>query len=259
MLDSVVPADGPDPFARDAFAASRRVLRELCADGACRLATPNVTRDLRRAVRSLERRPLSGRVVSPSGRRVRVSLDAPALWSVLLAGDLNPALRAELPGALRAMLRGDRTPILRLRRASDGLTGTAEPHGRPRGGLASGDPNDTLFVTTRCEETPFPWTRTAGTTTRLRQAVAAARRIPSAAFAPFGRLASLEAGLFELCAHWPARLGRAEARRPAARRADARAQRRDRPADVDRAGARRRRVDQRRTRRRRRHTPGTRC
>jgi pimeloyl-ACP methyl ester carboxylesterase len=144
----------------------------------------------------------------------------PELWDVLLAGDLNPALRAELPGALRAMLRRDRAPILRLLARAAGLTGTAGEEQAAlqsgeagavghaatlgRGGLQSGGVSEALFAATRCEETDFPWTRSAGASTRLRQARAAARRLPTAPFAPFGRSVALSAGLFDLCAHWPA-------------------------------------------------------
>ncbi len=213
VLDSVVPADGPDPFARAAFGATGRVLRELCAGGACTGATRDVTDDLRLAVRKLERRPLRGFVTSPREERLVMELDGPALWNVLLAGDLNPALRAELPGALRAMLRNDRTPILRLLARADGLTGTAadaaalrrEHSVRPTpGGIQSAeDLSETLFTATRCEETPFPWDRSAGAGSRLAAARAAAGRLPSAPFSPFGRSVAFTAGLFDLCANWP--------------------------------------------------------
>ena len=201
VLDSVVPADGPDPFARPAFEASGRVLRELCAGDACAAATSSVTRDLKRAVSSLQRRPLRGFVTSPRGARLVAELDVPDLWDILLAGDLNPALRAELPGALRAMLRRDRAPILRLLARAAGLTGTAG------GDDTSQSPatavSETLFTATRCEETSFPWTRGASARRKLAQALAAARRLPSAPFAPFGRGVALASGLFDLCAHWP--------------------------------------------------------
>ncbi len=192
VLDSVVPADGPDPFARAAFGAAGRVLRELCAGGACTAATSDVTLDLRRAVRQLQRRPLRGFVTSQRGTRLVVELDAPGLWGILLAGDLNPALRAELPGALRAMLRRDRAPILRLLARADGLTEGSGPA-----------ISETLFAATRCEETPFPWDRAADAGSRLAQARAAGGRLPTAPFAPFGRSVALSAGLFDLCARWP--------------------------------------------------------
>ncbi len=202
VLDSVVPLDGPDPFARRAFRATGRVLRELCAARACAKATGDVTRDLRRTVQKLERRRLRGSVTAPNGRRLRVQLDAAALWGVLLAGDLNPALRAELPGAMRAMLRGDRTPILRLAARADGLTGTAVARSE-RLQSPPQEFNETLFAATRCEETPFPWKRTSGPSTRRKQLSAAAKRVPRTSLHPFGRGVALASGVFDLCIAWP--------------------------------------------------------
>ena len=67
VLDSVVPLDGPDVWSRPSFAALPRVLRELCADGACRLATPNPNGDLRALVARLQRSELRGSVIGPTG------------------------------------------------------------------------------------------------------------------------------------------------------------------------------------------------
>ena len=156
-------------------------------------ATPNVTGDLRRAVRRLERRPLRGFVTSPRGRRVASRSTRPALWNVLLAGDLNPALRAELPGALRAMLRRDRTPILRLLARADGLTGTAGDRRAARPSQSAGcSPTTSARRCSRrraARRRAFPWDA------RRERAHAAApgawrprggcRRAP---FAPFGAL-----------------------------------------------------------------------
>ena len=203
---------------------SRRVLRELCAGGACRRATPSV--DGRPAPRRAQpRAPAAARARHLAARRRRVASRStrPALWDVLLAGDLNPALRAELPGALRAMLRGDRTPILRLRARADG----PDRHGRRptraarrRGGLqTSGDRQRRRCSPRRAaRRRRSPGPRGAARAARLR---AGARRprggCRAAPFAPFGRASPLDAGLFELCAHWPVAAGRRRAGRPAAR------------------------------------------
>src|SRR4051794_2280129 len=45
VLDSVVEPGGPDPLYRSTFAAIRRVLGEVCADGLCRSVTPDVVGD----------------------------------------------------------------------------------------------------------------------------------------------------------------------------------------------------------------------
>jgi hypothetical protein len=48
LLDSVVPPEGPDALGRSSFAATRRILREQCAAGRCRSATPDPVGDVRR-------------------------------------------------------------------------------------------------------------------------------------------------------------------------------------------------------------------
>ncbi|HVP02697.1 MAG TPA: alpha/beta fold hydrolase [Solirubrobacteraceae bacterium] len=203
ILDSVVPLDGPDPFSRPSFAAVPRVLRELCANGACKAATKNPRADLVALVAHLERHALRSTITSPNGGRLHVTLTAIGLWQVLLAGDLNPALRAELPGAMRAALLGDPTPILRLRARAAGLSGTAGARAAPTVRAAAADQSDALFAATRCEETPFPWDRAAGAATREVQARAAAARLPASTFAPFGREVALDASVMPLCAAWP--------------------------------------------------------
>ncbi len=203
ILDSVVPVDGPDPFSQASFAAVPRVLSELCAGGACRAASPNPRADLSTLVARLKRHSLRDTITSPSGKHLTVTLTATGVWQILLAGDLNPALRAEFPGAVHAALRGDPTPILRLRARAAGLTGTAPvvQHGAPLAS-ATGD-SDVLFTATRCEETPFPWDRAASPATRETQARTAAARLPAGPFAPFGREIALDSGVMPLCAAWP--------------------------------------------------------
>lgn len=202
VLDSVVPIEGPDVWARPSFAAVPRVLRTLCADGACRLATPNPNGDLRALVTRLQRRPLSGSVTGPDGSRVSLRLTALGLWQTMLAGDLNPALRAELPGAMRAALRGDRTPILRLRARAAGLNGSV-----PASGMAalqaSGDLNTSLFTATRCSETAIPWNPASSSSARAEQAAAALDGLPASAFSPFDQSVPLSQSIVDLCAAWP--------------------------------------------------------
>lgn len=199
VLDSLVPLEGPDVWARPSFQALPRVLRELCAGGACRQATTSPNGDLRALVRRLRRNPLRGSVTGPDGDPVSVRLDELRLWQVLLAGDLNPTLRAELPGAVRAALRGDTTPILRLRARASGLNGSVPPSLQQ----GSGSVNITLFTATRCSETAFPWDPQATSDARLRQASAALRGLPASAFAPFGRAVPYQQGVLDLCSAWP--------------------------------------------------------
>lgn len=202
VLDSVVPLEGPDVWSRPSYRALPRVLDELCAGGACRLATRSPNGDLRALVRRLGRSTLRGSVTRPGGDRVAIRLTPVGLWQTLLAGDLNPTLRAELPGAVSAALRGDRTPILRLRARAAGLNGTV-PTGREGGLQASGNVNTTLFAATRCSETLFPWSPSASSSARVEQAAAELRAVDARAFAPFDRSVPFRQSIIDLCAAWP--------------------------------------------------------
>ncbi len=201
VLDSVVPLNGPDVWGRPSFAALPRVLRELCAGGACRRATPSPNADLRTLAKLLGRNALRGPITGPDGTRISVRITQSGLWQTLLAGDLNPTLRAELPGAIRAALRGDRTPLLRLRARAAGLTGTV-PTSTP-GLQSSGDVNTGLFTATRCSETAFPWNTSSSSSARLQQASTALRGVSASAFAPFARAVPLAQSVVDLCAPWP--------------------------------------------------------
>jgi pimeloyl-ACP methyl ester carboxylesterase len=215
VLDSVVLPEGPDPFARSTMSSVSRVLRDLCAAGACRRATPDVGGDLKRLAARLRRTSLRGRVGTGSGRRAPYRMGQTELFDILLAGDLNPTLRAELPGSMRAALEGDSAPLLRLSVRSEGLTTGAgwsrdasDAHRTSESSLAgwatgTGD-SDALYLATICEEVPFPWTRAASATRRAGEAVAAANRIPRAQLGPFSPRAALQGGPIPFCLGWPA-------------------------------------------------------
>ncbi|MEI2701066.1 MAG: alpha/beta hydrolase [Baekduia sp.] len=196
ILDSVVPVDGPDPFRLSSLRAVPRVLKQLCASGACARATPDVAADLRAVASRLARRPVSGRVTTSSGRQRTETMSESALIGALLSGDLNPALRAELPGSLRAARRGDWRPLLRL--ASRARTTAAA-------GYQTTDRTDStvLFLATTCEELPFGWTRSAGPRQRWTEIGQAAARVPASARGPFSASATLESSSAILCVAWP--------------------------------------------------------
>jgi pimeloyl-ACP methyl ester carboxylesterase len=191
ILDSVVTPEGPDPLARSSFRAAPRILRSLCAVTLCRRITPDPVTDVARLV---ARRRVRGRYVTARGRIRRGFVDSGAIYTTILGGDTNPAWRALLPGALRAAARGDESPLLRL--ASTVLDrGGAQA---PGSGV-----NDALFLTTICEELPFPWDRAAGPDQRTDQAVAAINGLPTAALAPFDRDAVASAATLGECIGWP--------------------------------------------------------
>src|SRR6478735_7009109 len=70
ILDSVVRPDGPDPFHRSTFAATRRVLDELCSGGDCKDITSHPTSELSTLVNRLSKHNLRGTVVNGHGRKL---------------------------------------------------------------------------------------------------------------------------------------------------------------------------------------------
>jgi pimeloyl-ACP methyl ester carboxylesterase len=205
VIDSVVPPEGSDVLNVSTFKALPRALGELCGNGLCKGITNNVGRDLAAVARlagqkrSSGRAGFSGSVNTPGGQRVKVRLDRDGLLDILLAGDLNPTLRAELPAAMRSTLKGDRRPLLRLRLRAAGLTGI--PNTRAQADTTSD--SDALFAATRCEESAFPWDRNASANQRLAQAVAAARAHPPADFGAFGWGVALRSEAIPVCVGWP--------------------------------------------------------
>jgi pimeloyl-ACP methyl ester carboxylesterase len=195
VLDSVVLPEGPDPFQRSSLSSAPRVLSDLCAGNACRGATNDVKADLSKLTASLRKHALRGKVTLGSGRRVRFGMDQTGLLDILMAGDLNPTLRAELPGSMRAALRGDASPLLRLSVRSEGLTTGLQSPGA--------DSSDALFLATTCEEAPFAWTRTGDADQRLRDITAAAKAIPRDQLGPFSPAAAVQGGPIPLCIGWP--------------------------------------------------------
>jgi pimeloyl-ACP methyl ester carboxylesterase len=195
VLDSLVPPEGEDPFFRSSFAALPRVIGDLCGPSACRSITGNAYGDLATLASRLHQQTLTGRVVDGRGRRVKVRLGPSGLIQTLIGGDLNPALRAELPGSVRAALHGDRTPILRLRARAEGLG---------IGDQSADAVDQALYLDTVCEETSFPWPRgSTDVAQRLGAAVAAARTLPPEATKPFTGLDALRVGPAPLCVAWP--------------------------------------------------------
>ena len=207
VLDSNVLPEGPDAFRRSSIQATPRILAELCQGSLCKGITGDAARDLRSVARKLRSRSLRGGVVSSSGRRSRATLSESGLLGILLAGDLNPELRAELPGSLRSALTGDVRPLLRLSARSAGLENSAKPKATPTGGTrlqaASSADSDALFFATTCEENPtLPWAHGATPQQKAAAALAATRALPSASVAPFSRATALSQGIVPLCLGW---------------------------------------------------------
>ena len=201
VLDSVVPPEGWDPLLRPTLVAVPRVMRELCAGGACRGITTDPARDLRTLVRRLDRRPGRGTVLDARGRRLSVTVDPLGVFDVLLAGDENPTLRSDLPAAVRSALGGDLRPLLRLRVRAAGLVG--QPSGARLQTALEGDTSDALYAATLCGESRLPWGSARTLQGRVRRAAAAAQRLPATARSTFPAAVALAGGAVRTCLGWP--------------------------------------------------------
>jgi pimeloyl-ACP methyl ester carboxylesterase len=195
VLDSVLDAEStPDPLYRPSFAAVPRVLRSLCRGGSCRASTRHPVQDLTRLAARAERRPVRGRVVDGRGRGQPAELTGASLFTLMQAGDLDPAVRAAFPGLVRNALKGDPAPILRAAAGAAFAEGSTDP---PEFFSAA------AYVAAICEESPLPWARTAPFADRRRQAREYALAQPTSAFAPFGRVSALTSDILDTCLQWP--------------------------------------------------------
>ncbi len=209
VLDSTVLPNGPDPLQRSTFAEIPAALADLCTAGACAAITANPLGEIAHLVTEIDRNPLRGYIFDGQGRRQPDAINGPGLLDLLIAGDLNPALRAELPAAVHAALRGDPAALLRLSALGQGYL----PDGaRPRASAAraplaaNSDPafDNALYLATSCEEGMFPWSpRTAPAAARFAQAKAALQAVPASALYPFDRVSDYETGNIPTCLDWP--------------------------------------------------------
>ncbi len=210
LLDSVVPPEKNDPFALSTFAAMKPAFEELCAGRACAGITGNPLADLARLATKLHRHALNGYVYDGSGKRHRTAMSDVGLLNLIAAGDLNPALRALLPASVQSALRGDPDPLLRLNLLSEGLVPnlpgtptTAAAATSGRADASSDGIDEALFVDTTCEETAFPWQRSAGPATRVGEALGALRGLPASSFYPFNPSVEWADSVLPGCAQWP--------------------------------------------------------
>lgn len=191
ILDSVVTPEGPDTFQQSTFAGARRVLRRLCRGQPCRSLGIDPPADLARMLARVRQRPLVGTAVDGRGRRRRLRIGEASLLNVVVEGDLNPALRADLASGLAAALAGDPAQLLRAV-----LIARGEP-------VEPADLSPALFAATVCEEQAEPWPRGAPLAGRAGQVRSAVRALASGTFAPFSEDAVLAFSVPWACRRWP--------------------------------------------------------
>jgi pimeloyl-ACP methyl ester carboxylesterase len=200
VLDSVVPPSGPEPFDETSFQAVGRVLRQLCAGGACSRITRDPVGDLARLVKRMGRRGVSGRLVGEKGEASVTRISSNDLIAVLFQGDLDPILRSEFPAAVRSAASGDAALLARLMKRAE-----SESEGGERD-LSEGF-DSPLYFSTICDETDFPWKRAGGPKAHLLEALAALRAAPAKTFAPFTPANALALSDVPVCADWPSTAG----------------------------------------------------
>jgi pimeloyl-ACP methyl ester carboxylesterase len=200
VLDSVVPPEGWEPLHLSSFRAITPVLDELCEKGACAGITSNPVADIARLVAQLQKRALSGSVYDGSGKRHTATLSSTGLLDILEAGDLNPALRALLPAAVKSALENDPDPLLRLDLLAEGaIPNVPDEHIVTE----SSQVDEALYWSTLCEESPFPWSRSASASTRLSEATHFVNGQPSSDFYPFNASVAFADSILPECAAWP--------------------------------------------------------
>jgi pimeloyl-ACP methyl ester carboxylesterase len=205
VLDSVVLPEGPEPFSLSSIQALKPMLEELCSEGACAHITSNPLGDIATLAVRLRKHPLSGSVYDGEGHRHAATMGEADLFNILLAGDLNPALRALLPAAVQSALRGNPDPLLRMKALAEGLIPNVplQPKGSQAEREANEEEDNALFLDTSCEEKPFPWQRSATPATREAEARAALRGLPSGDLYPFDAATVWSDSLVPVCLDWP--------------------------------------------------------
>jgi pimeloyl-ACP methyl ester carboxylesterase len=193
LLDSIVGPNGPDAFMLDTWRNLPRILREQCANGACRAATADPVADVAALVRRFgQSGPLRGTTFDDRGRRQATQYSQPdELAFLLVAGDLNPYLQASLPAAISAARLGDTSLLMRLRRIGQGPR-------MPTDELSFG-----LYAATSCADMTTPYSLLTPFAERGPAVAQALAAIPASEYAPFDAATVLRTGNVDDCSQWP--------------------------------------------------------
>jgi pimeloyl-ACP methyl ester carboxylesterase len=193
LLDSVVPADGPEPLGLDSLRGISDALRSICHDGGCAAVTRDPAADFARLANRLAVRPLDARVPvyvsggwAPTMRRVHI--DGHALLRLAITSDLNSGLAVALPAAVRAALNGRPRQLEHLA----ALVGQ-QPNGQV---------NNAVLYATMCNDGPFPWDPQTPLASRRALLAAAVDAVAPTSLLGFGSWAAQ--GQAAECLAWPA-------------------------------------------------------
>jgi pimeloyl-ACP methyl ester carboxylesterase len=195
LLDSVVVPTFPDPFDRNVLHEMPTTLKSFCADGACNPAVANFGANVVKLANRLEARPVSGKIISSSGKARTLRMSGEDVIALIIDVDLSPGLAAEAPAAVQAALSGNIRPLLRL---YDLDLGSNQ--------FAPEDLSFGLYAATNCSDGGLPWpanTPPAGRRAILDAAIAA---LPPGSLGGFGNWAA-RTGRGYFCEQWPAPAG----------------------------------------------------
>jgi len=192
VLDSTVLPNGPDVFYQSTFQAVPRILRELCAAGACP-GIPDPLADLKAVLARLEvHRVYAPLFVGTDDKRVMVRIGPDGIANLLISGDLDPVLRNDFPAAIAAAAQGDYRPLAIL-----------IDHANIGANLEDDGIDNALYYATSCEEIDYPWNRADTPAQRYQEALAAAKAMPAGSFGPFDYKTAVDESNVQACAYWP--------------------------------------------------------
>ncbi|HEY1775971.1 MAG TPA: alpha/beta hydrolase [Solirubrobacteraceae bacterium] len=190
ILDSTVLPNGPDVFDQSSYQAVPRILKQICAAGACAGIVHPVA-DLRKVLERVDRKPARTIFTDSTGKKVRVKIGPDGIASILLAGDDDPSLRADFPAAVATAAHGQYA-----------LLGVLYAHA-VLGETPDATIDNPLYFDTECEELAFPWTRTETGAQRFAAALAYAKAQPKGTYGPFDALTAFQESSTPDCAYWP--------------------------------------------------------
>jgi hypothetical protein len=141
------------------------MLDELCSGGACRSISAHPSRDLSALATRIQSAPLHATLFGGHGRRRGANVTDADLAALMVEGDLDPSLRAPLPGAVFSALHGDAAPLAQLSTIAQ-LDASAP----------GGDFDQAAFVAAICQDLPFPWRGGSSAAQRTRGLTGSLRR-----------------------------------------------------------------------------------
>jgi pimeloyl-ACP methyl ester carboxylesterase len=196
VLDSPEPIEGADALDSLRELALPRVLREVCWPPSCRsFLSADPVASLARLAAKLRRKPLTGTVITATGKPVKARFTSTELYALAAASDIDPFLRTRIPSAVASALKGDAAPLLRLAAG----TGSSD--------VEASDVNPVRLLATNCIDDRLPWDPASPAGGRAAALTAEIVRRPKASWGPFSPTSVLALSVATACTAWPSTPG----------------------------------------------------